>query len=217
MKTLAQKISIASSHPHYRKQLLNLLESAPKLKPWGEIHSAKKLITHFQSRTADVLLFDLDRPISVTEKELKLVRQMRPQLMVISTSAHLTAWTVNHSRSLGMDGMLARDFSVDALVKALGRVQRTGSAFPAASLLKRQDHREENLDRVRLSRKAEILNDMERLVLRLHCLDYSNQEISDALCMSNRTVEGYRVRISKKLGTKTYQGAIAWGVKQQLI
>ncbi|MEM9022727.1 MAG: response regulator transcription factor [Bacteroidota bacterium] len=217
MKALCQKVSIASSHPEYRKHLLHLLQNNPGLKAWGEIHTAKKLLAHFQSRTAEVLLFDLDRPISVTEKELTMVRQLRPKLIIISVSEHLTGWTVNHSRSLGMDGMLARQFKANDLHKALNKVHRTGSAFPSASTLRRQDRREENLGRLRLTRKAEILNDMERLVLRLHCLDYSNQEISEALCISSRTVEGYRVRISKKLGTKTYQGAIAWGVKQQLI
>ena len=61
------------------------------------------------------------------------------------------------------------------------------------------------------------LSNREQEVLRLLCDGLSTTEISDKLFISTRTVEGHRLRILEKTGTKNTAAAVAFAYKNHLI
>jgi len=60
-------------------------------------------------------------------------------------------------------------------------------------------------------------NEREIEVLRLVCQEYSNQEIADKICLSVRTVEGYRARLFEKTKSKNLVGLVIFAIKTGII
>ena len=60
-------------------------------------------------------------------------------------------------------------------------------------------------------------NEREIEVLKLVCQEYSNQEIADKICLSVRTVEGYRARLFEKTRSKNLVGLVIFAVKTGII
>jgi DNA-binding NarL/FixJ family response regulator len=60
-------------------------------------------------------------------------------------------------------------------------------------------------------------NEREIEVLRLVCQEYSNQEIADKICLSVRTVEGYRARLFEKTRSKNLVGLVIFAIKTGII
>jgi DNA-binding NarL/FixJ family response regulator len=61
------------------------------------------------------------------------------------------------------------------------------------------------------------LSNREQEVLLLLCDGLSTSEISEKLFISGRTVEGHRLRILEKTGTKSTAAAVAFAYKNHLI
>ena len=55
--------------------------------------------------------------------------------------------------------------------------------------------------------------DRETEVIHLICKEYSNTEISDELCLSIRTIEGYRKKIQEKMMVRNTAGIVVYAIK----
>jgi two-component system, NarL family, invasion response regulator UvrY len=53
--------------------------------------------------------------------------------------------------------------------------------------------------------------------LRLICTELTYREIADQLCLSPRTVDGYRDILFEKLNVKTRIGLVIYSIKNNLI
>ncbi|HEX9956464.1 MAG TPA: LuxR C-terminal-related transcriptional regulator, partial [Fibrella sp.] len=62
-----------------------------------------------------------------------------------------------------------------------------------------------------------LLSDREKEVLKLICEGMSTAEISDKIFLSPRTVEGHRLRILEKTGTKNTAGMVAYAFRNGLV
>jgi DNA-binding CsgD family transcriptional regulator len=62
-----------------------------------------------------------------------------------------------------------------------------------------------------------VLNDKEREVIRLLCMEYTAQEIAQKMDISPRTVEAIKDRLMERFGTKNTAGLVFFAVKNNLI
>ena len=53
-------------------------------------------------------------------------------------------------------------------------------------------------------------------ILKLICLEHTNQEIADQLFLSIRTVEGHRQRILEKVGAKNTVGLVVYAIANKI-
>ena len=68
-----------------------------------------------------------------------------------------------------------------------------------------------NSKKVTLSDKGKLSN-REISIIKLICLERTNQEIADELFLSKRTVEGHRRRILEKVGAKNTAGLVVYAI-----
>lgn len=61
------------------------------------------------------------------------------------------------------------------------------------------------------------LNDREIQFLKLVCSDSTYYEIADEMCVSKRTVDGYRDELFKKLNVKSRTGLVLYAIKNKLV
>ena len=60
-------------------------------------------------------------------------------------------------------------------------------------------------------------NDRVQDVLYLICHEFSNTEISNLMCLSKRTIEYYRIKISTLLNVKNYIGIVKYALESGII
>ena len=112
---------------------------------------------------------------------------------------------------LGVSAFLPKNVNKELLIEAIVSVYETGVFFT------QQDH-QLLLSYVQGKSKKpdfnvnENLTDREIEVLKLICLEYTNNEIADQLFLSKRTVESHRQRILEKIGAKNTVGLVIYAI-----
>jgi len=108
----------------------------------------------------------------------------------------------------GADGYLPKNASACALQQSLLELQETGQSFPKSML--KQVYSIMKEDKNYLNKKElEFLS---------HCCDDNNyKEIAQKMCVSPRTVEGYRDSLFIKLNINTRMGLAIYALKNGIV
>jgi DNA-binding CsgD family transcriptional regulator len=67
------------------------------------------------------------------------------------------------------------------------------------------------------SEKAAHVTPREKEIIRLIAKEYSNKKISEALFISERTVETHRKNIFRKTNTKSVVGLLKWAQEHKIV
>ena len=62
----------------------------------------------------------------------------------------------------------------------------------------------------------DLLSKRENEILKLICLEYTNQEIGSKLFISKRTVENHRHKILEKIGAKNTVGLVVYAIANDI-
>jgi DNA-binding NarL/FixJ family response regulator len=166
-------------------------------------------------RFPDIALIDIQmKPMSGFE----LVEQLRiqyPQLKIIILSSHYKSNFLGLMVKLGVAAFISKNANKTVLMEAIRSVFTTGVYFTA------DDHQLLTAYMNGKSQKptfnfSESLSDREIDVLKLICLERTNQEIADTLFISKRTVEGHRERILDKIGAKNTVGLVIYAIANEI-
>ncbi|HVI48699.1 MAG TPA: response regulator transcription factor [Chitinophaga sp.] len=61
------------------------------------------------------------------------------------------------------------------------------------------------------------LNDRELIFLKMACTEMTYKEIADKMCLSARTIDGYRDSLFEKLNVKTRVGHVTYALKNGIV
>jgi DNA-binding NarL/FixJ family response regulator len=115
----------------------------------------------------------------------------------------------------GARGYILKDAQPGELEQALDQLVRRGYYHPdfvAEMLMKNSG--------VSLAQKElnqPFLTERERDFLRLACSEQTYKEIADQMCLSVRTIDGYREELFGKLQVKSRTGLVLYAIKQRII
>ncbi|MBP6390879.1 MAG: response regulator transcription factor [Flavobacteriales bacterium] len=139
----------------------------------------------------DLVLLDVHMPgPSGLEVGVQLKAE-RPDIRVVILSMHNSAALVRQVKQRGLDGYLLKNVSAEELLTALHAVLGGALWFPGL----------EEADRSQRDDPAQQLTPREMEVLRCIAQGASNQDMSDQLGITPRTVETHRKNLNQKLGT----------------
>jgi DNA-binding NarL/FixJ family response regulator len=110
---------------------------------------------------------------------------------------------------LGVKGFILKDIDNEELIEAIHKVHNGGSYFSQELLLQLIKNKPTG-DLVELTRR-------EKEVLELICMGFSNQEISEKLFISQRTVERHRSSLLSKTDSKNSVSLVVYSIKNGLV
>lgn len=215
------KLCIADDHRLFRMGFMSMLSPIKDFHFVFEAGNGQELIDQLASQPCDIVLLDVNMPVMDGIKATGILREQFPELKIIVISMYDEDRFVTHMLELGVNGYLLKDSSPEEVEKAIRQVYAEGAYY--------SDFVGKALHRKLLAKKTERvlvpfhnafatdLSEREKGVLRLLCDGMSTIEIGDKLCVSARTVEGYRQRIIEKTGAKNIAQAIAFAYKRHLI
>lgn len=201
---MTQKIQVflADDHAVLRTGLKMFINSQPDMNCVGEAGDGEATLALARSLHPDVLLLDLSMPGLGGLEALPEIRRQIPSTRVLVLTMHTEEDYLHKALSQGAAGYVLKQAVDQELLSAIRAAMR-GEVYihPAMTraLLDQMILPTQPLD----SRLEASLSEREREVLLWVARGYTNQEISDRLALSVKTVETYRSRATSKLGLKS--------------
>jgi DNA-binding NarL/FixJ family response regulator len=193
------------------------LRTYPNIKFVQEAENGQELLNGLDESQPDIVLMDLRMPQKDGIETTKQISKQYPDIKVLVLTMYEDERFVSHLMENGANGYLLKSADPSEIKKAIMEVMARGyylNNFVNRVLLKKSHARTKTIP----SLNSEIvLNEKEREVIRLLCMEYTAQEIAQKMDISPRTVEAIKDRLMERFGTKNTAGLVFFAVKNNLI
>jgi two-component system response regulator NreC len=195
----AIKILLADDHELIRTGIRNLLESNKDFVIVGESGDGEETITKVREVKPDVVVIDISMPKMSGIEVTKRLKEKFPAVKVLVLTMHENVEYVYQIYKAGAGGYLLKNAGREEITSAIYAVARGEKFFsPRISELMISDYMQKAERRD--SQAADVsLTKREEEILRLIAKGMNNQQISDQLFISPRTVDTHRTNIMQKL------------------
>ncbi|MBS7563763.1 response regulator transcription factor [Mucilaginibacter sp. Bleaf8] len=211
MQPNTTQITLVDDHRLFRSGLASLINSLPGYNILFEASNGVDLGRKLTPKNKpDVILLDINMPLMDGIETAKWLRVNYPDIKVIVLSMFEDAEKVLAMLRLGIKGYLLKDAEPHDFEQALQKVSGNEVYFPQFVTRHLVSNYNNEPDKVKLnSREIEFL--------KLASTEMTYKEIADRMCISARTVDGYRDQLFEKLNIKSRVGLVLYAVKNKLI
>lgn len=203
------RVLLADDHALLREGLRALLSAAPNLNVVGEACNGRDALRCVRELAPDIVLMDIAMPDLNGVDAARLIHEKHPAVRVIMLSMHSNAEHVHRAFAAGASGYLLKETAASEVISAISAVMH-GKRFLGEKV---------NLpDATTAGTAAPIdsLSTRERQVLQLVVEGRSSAEIAAMVHLSPKTVETYRSRLMKKLGTADVPALVKFAIRHGL-
>lgn len=164
----------------------------------------------------DIVLMDINMPVMNGFEATAKLREISPDTGVIALSMLDDDFSLMRMIRSGAKSYVLKGASADELEKAIIGVSSEGyyySGFVSNRLIRNlASPGEENHEM-----NSDFLNDRELDFLKYACSELTYKEIADKMCVSHRSVDGYRDSLFQKFGVKTRVGLCLFVIKNKIV
>ena len=190
------RVLICDDHAVVREGLRALLSTEADMTIVGEAADGEGAVLAYRDLQPDVTLLDMVMPRMDGVEAIRMIISEFPNARILVLTSFSEDEMVFPAIKSGALGYLLKDSLPDELIRAIRNVNR-GEASLHPSIARRLI--QELSQPTTLPPTQEPLTERELEVLRLVAKGYSNEEIGDALIVSERTARGHVSSILSKL------------------
>jgi DNA-binding NarL/FixJ family response regulator len=202
-------VAVVDDHQLFRSGLRFILENEEDIEVVIEASNGKQFLEFLQNVKPDVVLMDISMPEMDGVEATRHALAKYPGLHVLVLSMYSDIEYYNTMIDLGVKGFVLKDIDNDELADAIRRVHGGGNYFSQELLLRLIKNKPDG-EKIDLTKR-------EKEVLELICQGFSNQEISDKLFISQRTVERHRASLLFKTDSKNSISLVVYSIKNNLV
>ncbi len=211
---MAIRILLADDHAVIRTSLKLLLEREEDLRVVAETGNGFDAIRLVKSGEIDLLVLDLAMPGLPGVKVAETILEERPEFPIVVLTMHEDDYHLRELLKIGVRGFVLKKSTGPDLLQAIRAVCR-GEQFVdmhlAGKLIDFFVGRPQ-----KQKGQVESLSQREKEVLSLLAFGYTNREISDELCISERTVESHRSALMTKLELRSRADLVRFAIENGL-
>lgn len=209
-------IIIVEDHTLFREGLKSLLLSSNKFNVIAEFSNGKEFVDSIFDYNPDLVLIDINMPHMNGIEATAEAKIKKPELKIIALSMYSDQKYYYEMIKAGASGFVLKEATTDELEKAILDVMNNESFF-SPKLLQQVILNIPNIEaKQKIIQQLEI-TEREMDVLRLICQGMTNNEISDKLFLSSKTVETHKSRLLRKTNTKNSTSLIIFALKNKII
>ncbi len=214
MKT-KKKVIIIDDHLLFSQSLKYLINSFNDFLVVNNYENGKDFIDSVQANKIntdeiELVLLDVNMPVLDGLKTMEWIKNNREELKVIALSVNDDEETIIKMIKHGAKGYLLKDTSPQIFEEALKTVADKGFFFTelvSGLLVNRLDNNNQKHE----------LKDKEILFIKHACTEKTYKEIADEMCLSPKTIDGYRENLFCKLEIKTRIGLVLYAIKNKIV
>jgi two-component system, NarL family, invasion response regulator UvrY len=208
-------LALVDDHTLLRSGLANLLRELG-YKVLCEATNGNDFIEQLKTcPMPDVVLLDINMPVMDGYETALWLKKNHPEVKVLALSMYDDEYAIIKMLKNGARGYILKDADPAELRRAINAVLDKGfyhSDLVTGTLIHTINHDEDNT-RPNISG----LNAKEVDFLKLVCTEMTYKEIADKMCISPRTVDGYRDDLFEKLGVKSRVGLVLFAIKNGIV
>ena len=190
------RVLLADDHPVWRRGVRGLLDATDDLHVVAEASDGQEALDSIRSLDLDVAVLDMEMPTLSGLDVARAVRDEALPVRILALTSYDDAAYVTGLLANGASGYLTKDKPPSLIVEAVRAVARGEGRWFVQPRAK--------------SEPGETLSGREREVLRLLAKGQANNEIAEALFISENTVRNHLANAYAKVGVRTAREAVAW-------
>lgn len=210
------RILIADDHAIFRSGLKELIQKEGDMVVVGETGSGHETLRALESTEVDVMLLDISMPGLSGTQIAEIALKQHPKLLIVALTMHEDEHYVHELFKTGVKGYVLKKSTGTEALQAI-RSAYKGDIYidPGLTQLMLSPY----VGKARTKKNSDIdqLTKREQEVLKLLAYGYTNVEIAEKLCLSDRTVETHRSNITGKLGFKSRAELVRFALENDLM
>ena len=203
------QVALVDDHQLFRSGINFIISDTDDIEIAFEASNGKEFLENLEYYKPDLVLMDINMPVIDGVEATRLALEKMPDLKVLVLSMFGEVDYYNTMIDLGVKGFILKDIDNEELIDAIRKVNNGGSYFSQELLLQLIKNKPAG-EQIDLTRR-------EKEVLELICKGLSNQEISDKLFISQRTVERHRSSLLFKTESKNSVSLVVYAIKSGLV
>lgn len=207
------RILLAEDHEMVREGLKALVNAQSNMEVVGEAADGRAAVRSAQELLPDVLVMDISMPGLNGLKATERVKQLCPQVKVLTLTRHADAGFIQQLFAAGASGYVLKQSASEELVRAI-RTVAAGANYIDPQITGKVIGGYVSRKASFSSAPAREVSEREAEVLRLIAWGYSNKEIAARLDISVKTVESHKANTMKKLDLKSRIDIIRYALLQ---
>ncbi len=207
------KVAVADYCPLIRQTICSYLQEMGSFEIAIQASDGAELIRGLQKtrELPDICVLDINMPVKNGYETVKEIKTNWPGIKILVLTLLDNEYAIVQMLKYGADGYMLKNCYPDDIRKALVSIYNVGSyendlTIKYAKNAMRGD-----------AHSARKITEKEMQFLSFCCSELSYKEIAQKLCVSPRTVEGYRDGLFEKLQIKSRSGLIMYAVRIGLI
>lgn len=210
-------IWVVDDHLLFRRGIINLIEQVnPRFEVRGEAGNGEDLINSLggSDPVPDIVVMDMNMPVLDGFATTARLRVEYPQIRILALTM------INDEKSLirmlkaGVHAYLNKDVEPSELEKAILAIAENGyyyNEYVAGKLVQVLQSPEGEQD------VSQQLSDQELRFIQYACSDLPYKIIADKMCLSIKTIDGYRAKVFEKFNINSRVGLVLFALKNNLV
>ena len=202
------RILIADDHPIFRRGLRESLETDASLVVVAEAENGAEALDLLHSLDVHIAVLDIDMPVKDGFVVARTLAERQSEVAVIFLTMHQDEYFFRAALEAGVKGYVLKDSAVLEIINCIKTVA-AGKHYLSPRLSTFL------VPRTETQAASTKLTPTETKIIKLIAQYKTSKEIADLLCVSQRTVENHRARISDKLNLKGSHALLKFALEHQ--
>jgi DNA-binding NarL/FixJ family response regulator len=205
------RIALVDDHRLFRSGIASLINDFSNYAIIFEAGNGEEMIPLINAKfKPHIILLDINMPHMNGITAASWLRDNHPDIKIIILSMFEDAEKVITMVRMGVKGYLLKDAEPYEFEEALYKVSHGEVYFPEFVTKYLVDNIDTHFNLAKL-------NSRELEFLKLAATELTYKEIAEHMCISSRTVDGYRDQLFEKLQIKNRIGLVLYAIKHKLI
>tara|TARA_B100000809_G_C15116876_1_gene522799 strand:+ start:1827 stop:2480 length:654 start_codon:yes stop_codon:yes gene_type:complete len=208
-------IAIVDDHHLFRSGIINLIKKlSTRFSISIEANNGKDFLDKLLiSSIPDIVLLDISMPIMDGYKTAEELKIKYPKIKILVLSMNDDAPSLIRMLRIGVKGFVGKDLEPDELKDAIISVNDKG--YYHTELMAK--HLVGSYQNFEINKVENLLTENELKFLKMSCSEDTYAQIAEKMCLSPRTIHGYRDSVFSKLKLNTRLGLILFSIKIKLV
>lgn len=207
-------IAIVDDHTLFRKGLSSLISVFPDYKVLFDASTGKDFIAQLKpSALPDIVLLDISMPEMDGYATCEWIKNNYPEIKVLALSTMDSDTAIIKMIKCGAKGYVLKDADLSELKLAFSELLTKGFFYNDIVSRRVIQSIHQFTDENNSVNAFQKLNENELAFLKLACSEKTYQEIAAEMFKSEKTIDGYRAEVFKKLNVSSRVGMVMYAIK----
>lgn len=211
------KVALADDHKLFRKGLCELISGFAEYKVVWDVDNGHECLAALEAGPVpEIVLLDIHMPQLDGYQTAEILKRRYPAIKILVLSMYDSEAHIIRMLKLGVKGYILKDAEPYELKQGLDSLVKKGmyySDLVMGTLMKTL----QDSDPEQPVKLMQPLNEREIEFIQLAATELTYKEIADHMCVSIRTIDGYRDHLFEKFHVKSRVGLVLYAIRNRLI